>query len=300
MAGDRGVELSEVRFGYTDTEVLHGADLSVRPGERLAMVGPNGAGKSTLGKLVAGIHVPSSGRIRVDGTDLASSSPQQRRAHVILLSQESHLFRGTITENLTLAAEDAGEADLWNASEAVGAVDWVRSLSEGLRTPVGSGHATPDPARVQQLALARVVLADPAVLVLDEATSLMDPRSARHLERSPSVVSAGRTVLLIAIGCTRRTTPTGSRWSRAAWSASSAPTRSCCPVAAPTPTCGMPGTATEPTPGHAKPGGPVRDRPVVAGEVAYPTPVRWARSPYRPCHRSGRRPGPPPSPASRR
>lgn len=198
VAGDRGVELSGVRFGYTDTEVLHGVDLSVRPGERLAMVGPSGAGKSTLGKLVAGIHVPSSGRVRVDGADLASLSPQRRRAHVILLSQESHLFRGTIAENLTLASEAAGETDLWNALEAVGAADWVRSLPEGLLTPVGSGHATPDPARVQQLALARVVLADPAVLVLDEATSSMDPRSARHLERSLSGVLAGRTVLMIA------------------------------------------------------------------------------------------------------
>lgn len=197
-AGDRGVELSEVRFGYTDAEVLHGVDLEVRPGERLAMVGPSGAGKSTLGKLVAGIHVPSSGRIRVDGADLASLSPQQRRAHVILLSQESHLFRGTIAENLTLASEAAEESDLWTALEAVDAADWVRSLPRGLHTPVGSGHWTPDPARVQQLALARVVLADPAVLVLDEATSLMDPHSARHLERSLSGVLAGRTVVMIA------------------------------------------------------------------------------------------------------
>ncbi|MDE3720775.1 ABC transporter ATP-binding protein [Nocardiopsis sp. N85] len=201
---DRGtpgtVEISGVRFGYTDTEVLHGVELTLAPGERLAMVGPSGAGKSTLGKLIAGIHTPTSGSVRVGGTDLTGVAPEIRREKTILLSQESHVFRGTVAENLALAL-DREEVDhdvLWRALAAVDADVWVRSLPDGLDTKVGSGELVLDPAHVQQLALARVVLADPEVLVLDEATSLMDPRSARHLERSLAGVLEGRTVVAIA------------------------------------------------------------------------------------------------------
>ncbi|MFD3684478.1 ABC transporter ATP-binding protein [Nocardiopsis sp. NPDC058631] len=194
------VEVRGARFGYTGKEVLHGVDLVLRPGERLAVVGPSGAGKSTLGKLVAGVHGPTSGSVRVGGVDMAGLSPELRRERVILLSQESHVFRGTVTENLALAL-DAADVDrdrLWEALAAVDADAWVRSLPEGLDTRVGSGHLPLDPAHVQQLALARVVLADPEVLVLDEATSLMDPGSARHLERSLAGVLSGRTVVAIA------------------------------------------------------------------------------------------------------
>lgn len=195
------VTIRDVRFGYTPgVEVLHGVDLDLRPGERLAMVGPSGAGKSTLGKLLSGVHLPGSGSVRVGGVDLASLSPEERRERVILLSQESHVFRGTIAENLALALDekDTDRARLWHALEAVDADAWVRSLPEGLDTKVGSGQDTLDPAHVQQLALARVMLADPQVLVLDEATSLIDPRSARHLERSLAGVLSGRTVVAIA------------------------------------------------------------------------------------------------------
>ncbi|RKS05863.1 ABC-type multidrug transport system fused ATPase/permease subunit [Nocardiopsis sp. Huas11] len=200
----RAVQVQDLRFGYTDTEVLHGVDLALRPGERIAVVGPSGAGKSTLGKLIAGIHPPDSGRVRVGGTDLAELAPERRRERVILLSQESHVFRGSLAENLALALDGeagAGSVDeerLWRALAAVGAESWVRSLPEGLATRVGSGHQDLDPAHVQQIALARVVLADPGVLVLDEATSLMDPRSARDLERSLAGVLEGRTVVAIA------------------------------------------------------------------------------------------------------
>ena len=194
------VEVRGVRFGYTGKEVLHGVDLVLRPGERLAVVGPSGSGKSTLGKLVAGVHGPTSGSVRVGGADMAGLSPELRRERAILLSQESHVFRGTVAENLALAL-DAADVDrdrLWEALAAVDADTWVRSLPEGLDTRVGSGHLPLDPAHVQQLALARVVLADPEVLVLDEATSLMDPGSARHLERSLAGVLSGRTVVAIA------------------------------------------------------------------------------------------------------
>ncbi|WP_116246206.1 ABC transporter ATP-binding protein [Nocardiopsis sp. FIRDI 009] len=194
------VEVEGVRFAYTDTEVLHGVDLVVRPGERLAVVGPSGAGKSTLGKLVAGIHPPTSGGVRVGGVELTGLPPEERRRRAILLSQESHVFRGSVAENLSLArdGEEVDEDALWKALAAVDADTWVRALPDGLATRVGSGNTTLDPSHVQQLALARLVLADPEVLVLDEATSLIDPRSARHLERSLGGVLAGRTVVAIA------------------------------------------------------------------------------------------------------
>ncbi|MET9794603.1 ABC transporter ATP-binding protein [Nocardiopsis alba] len=193
--------LREVRFGYTpDTEVLHGVDLDLRPGERLAMVGPSGAGKSTLGKLLAGVHAPTSGSVRVGGVDLSGLSPEERRERAILLSQESHVFRGTIAENLALSLDrsDVDRDRMWRALAAVDADTWVRSLPDGLDTEVGSGRDPLDPAHVQQLALARVVLADPQVLVLDEATSSIDPRSARRLEGSLAGVLEGRTVVAIA------------------------------------------------------------------------------------------------------
>ncbi|NKY96411.1 ABC transporter ATP-binding protein [Nocardiopsis alborubida] len=198
------VRVEDVRFGYTGTEVLHGVDLVLAPGERLAVVGPSGAGKSTLGKLIAGVHPPTSGGVRVSGAPVSALPPEERRARAILLSQESHMFRGTIAENLALAldrpegAAAVDEERLWEALAAVDAESWVRALPDGLGTRVGSGDAPLDPAHVQQLALARVVLADPDVLVLDEATSLMDPRSARHLERSLAGVLSGRTVVAIA------------------------------------------------------------------------------------------------------
>ncbi|WP_159943556.1 ABC transporter ATP-binding protein [Nocardiopsis sp. FR6] len=198
------VRLEDVRFAYTEDEVLHGVGLVLEPGERLAVVGPSGAGKSTLGKLIAGVHPPTSGSVRVSGVTMSGLAPEERRGRAILLSQESHVFRGTIAENLALALDLPGGAAgadrkrLWEALATVDADAWVRSLPDGLDTRVGSGEAAVDPARVQQLALARVVLADPDVLVLDEATSLMDPRSARHLERSLAGVLSGRTVVAIA------------------------------------------------------------------------------------------------------
>jgi ABC-type multidrug transport system fused ATPase/permease subunit len=121
------------------------------------------------------------------------------RGHVALVTQEHHVFVGTIRENLALAVDDIAEdSRILEALNAVDALDWVESLPDGLDTRVGSGGRALDPAHAQQLALARLVLADPHTLVLDEATSLIDPRAARHLERSLAAVLHGRTVIAIA------------------------------------------------------------------------------------------------------
>ncbi len=194
------IDAAEVRFAYVDDkDVLHGVDLHVAPGERVAMVGPSGAGKSTLGRLLAGIHPPRAGSVTVGNVAMTELPLDDLRGHVALVTQEHHVFVGSVRENLALALDDmASDARMLRALEAVDALDWVRALPERLDTRVGSGGATLTPAQAQQIALARLVLADPHTLVLDEATSLIDPRSARHLERSLAAVLHGRTVIAIA------------------------------------------------------------------------------------------------------
>ena len=179
-------------------EVLHGVDLDLRPGERLAMVGPSGAGKSTLGRLLAGVNPPRAGSVTVGGVGLDELPLDELRGHVVLVTQEQHVFAGTLRDNLTLARPGAGDAAVTAALDAVDALAWVEALPQGLDTPVGAGGHALSAAQAQQVALARLVLADPHTLVLDEATSLLDPRAARHLERSLSAVLHGRTVVAIA------------------------------------------------------------------------------------------------------
>lgn len=195
----REMAADQVRFGYhAGTDVLHGVTLSVPPGTRLALVGPSGAGKSTLGRLLAGIYAPRLGEVTLGGAELARMPAERVRRHVALVNQEHHVFVGTLRDNLRLARAEADDEELWAALLAVDAGDWARALTGGLDTEVGSGGAVLTPAQAQQLALARLVLADPHTLVLDEATSLLDPRAARHLERSLSRVLDGRTVVAIA------------------------------------------------------------------------------------------------------
>ncbi|MFC7247464.1 ABC transporter ATP-binding protein [Catellatospora aurea] len=190
---------TDVRYAYTEgRDVLHGVDLSIAPGERLAMVGPSGAGKSTLGRLLAGIDGPRTGTVAVGGAPLVELPLEELRGHVALVTQEHHVFVGTLRDNLALARPDASEERLREALAAVDALDWVDELPDGLSTEVGGGRHEVSPAQAQQLALARLVLADPHTLVLDEATSLIDPRAARHLERSLAAVLDGRTVIAIA------------------------------------------------------------------------------------------------------
>ncbi|MER5312383.1 ABC transporter ATP-binding protein [Streptomyces sp. NPDC002773] len=195
----RAVRADEVRFGYREgVDVLHEVTLKVAPGTRLALVGPSGAGKSTLGRLLAGVYAPRTGSVTLGAAELARMPAERVREHVALVNQEHHVFVGTLRDNLLLARTGASDTDLWAALTAVDAEVWARGLDEGLDTEVGSGGRSLTPAQAQQIALARLVLADPHTLVLDEATSLLDPRAARHLERSLGRVLDGRTVVAIA------------------------------------------------------------------------------------------------------
>ena len=196
---DRHIEVDDVRYSYrSGRDVLKGVSLSLTPGERLAVVGPSGAGKSTLGRLLAGIDGPRSGRVEIGGVRLVDLELDRLRGEVALVTQEHHVFVGTLEDNLLLARPGATRVVLLDALRAVDAAEWALGLPDGLHTVVGSGGHRLTEAQSQQLALARLVLADPHTLVLDEATSLLDPRAARHLERSLAAVVAGRTVVAIA------------------------------------------------------------------------------------------------------
>ncbi|WP_043468159.1 ABC transporter ATP-binding protein [Kitasatospora sp. MBT66] len=199
--GDPGagkdIVLKGVSHAYREgRNVLHSVDLTVRAGERIAVVGPSGAGKSTLAGLLAGLHTPTAGSITIGGTATASFPVAELRRQVALVTQEHHVFRGTLRDNLLIARPDAGDHELEHALKAVDAWDWAREL--GPDTEVGSGAAPLSLIQAQQLALARLVLSDPVAVVLDEATSLLDPRAARQLERALAAVLEGRAVVAVA------------------------------------------------------------------------------------------------------
>ncbi|MFB7401371.1 ABC transporter ATP-binding protein [Streptomyces rubiginosohelvolus] len=177
--------------------VLHEVSLTLEPGEHVALVGTSGAGKSTLARIVAGVQEPTSGTVTAPaGTGSAAAGAGEHP--VVLVTQEVHVFTGTLAEDLRLARPDASDADLHTALATVHALDWAEALPDGLATVVGEGGHRLDPARAQQLALARLVLADPALAVLDEATAEAGSAGARVLERSAEAALAGRTALVVA------------------------------------------------------------------------------------------------------
>jgi len=189
----------DLRFAYREGhDVLHGVDLDLRPGERLAVVGPSGSGKSTLGRLLAGINGPRTGSVAVGGVELTELPLDVMRTQVALVTQEHHVFVGTVRDNIILARETSSDETVVEALRTVDAWDWVQRLPGRLDTMLGAGHQKLTPAQAQQIALARLVVADPHTLVLDEATSLIDPRTARHLEGSMAALLEDRTVVAIA------------------------------------------------------------------------------------------------------
>jgi ABC-type multidrug transport system fused ATPase/permease subunit len=196
---NESLTMDEVHYAYRPGhDVLKGVSLTVQPGERLAIVGPSGAGKSTIGRLLAGIDAPRVGSVQVGDVELSQMPLTMLRRHVALVTQEHHIFIGSVRDNLALAEPQATTAQIRAALEAVDALEWVEQLPEGLDTELGTTGYQLTPAQAQQLALARLVLANPHTLVLDEATALLDPRAARHLESSLAAVLQGRTVIAIA------------------------------------------------------------------------------------------------------
>ncbi|WP_405592718.1 ABC transporter ATP-binding protein [Streptomyces sp. NBC_01190] len=188
------VTLTGVGHAYAPGRpVLHDVNLVLRPKERVALVGASGAGKTTLAKLIAGLHQPTTGRI-----DIGGAAPVESGRTVALVTQEVHVFAGSLADNLRLARPDADEPELLDALDRVGALDWARALPDGTATVLGDGGHRLTPDRAQQLALARLVLADPPIAVLDEATAEAGSAGAHLLERAADRALEGRTALVVA------------------------------------------------------------------------------------------------------
>ena len=192
------VDVRDVVFGYDRSSLaVGGVRVELSPGERLAIVGASGAGKTTLGKLIAGLLHPASGAVLVGGAVADELDPRSRAQRVAMVSQEVHVFGRTVRDNVKLGRPDASDAHVRDALAAVDALAWAESLPDGLDTMIGAGRHPVSTMRAQQLALARLVCLDPAVVVLDEATADLDPVAAARTERHLDVALGKRTVITI-------------------------------------------------------------------------------------------------------
>jgi ATP-binding cassette subfamily B protein len=192
--------LEHVSFAYEadGPRVLEGIDLEIRAGERLALVGPTGAGKSTLAKLIARWYDPTEGRVLLGGVDLRDATQRSLRERIVVVPQEGFLFAGTIRDNVRLASHGASDAAVEDALRTVGAYQRFAALPEGLDTVVQARGSRLSAGERQLVSLARVALAQPALLILDEATSQLDPATERAVEEAMARVTDGRTVIVIA------------------------------------------------------------------------------------------------------
>ncbi len=196
---DSSVKVAHVDYAYLPGHpVLRGVDVDIGPTERIALVGASGAGKTTLAKLIAGIHRPTGGSISLGGIALDELGPGGTRRVVALITQEVHVFAGPLTDDLRLAQPAATDEELRAALDQVGALEWAQALPDGLATVVGEGGHRLTVTQAQQLALARLVLADPSVAILDEATAEAGSAGARVLEAAAARALEGRTGLVVA------------------------------------------------------------------------------------------------------
>jgi ATP-binding cassette, subfamily B, bacterial len=199
LAGRGDIEVDRASFAYGDgPRVLRNVSLRIPRGTRLALVGPTGAGKSTLAKLVARLYDPTSGSVRLGGVDLRDATLASLRGRIVVIPQEGFLFNGTIRDNVRLAREGATDAEIDDALRAVGAYERFAALPEGLDTEVRERGSRLSAGEKQLVSLARAALADPAVLVLDEATSSLDPGTEVLVESAVDRLLEGRTVVVIA------------------------------------------------------------------------------------------------------
>jgi ATP-binding cassette subfamily B protein len=184
--------------GRPDLPALNGFDLSVRPGETVALVGPSGAGKSTVLRLLLRFYDPQVGAIRLDGVDLRDAEPAEVRDRMALVAQDSPLFSGSAFDNIRFGREDATEAEVRAAAEAAQAAGFLSALPEGFDTPVGERAKTLSGGQRQRLAIARALVRAAPILLLDEATSALDAESERLVQQALTTAMEGRTTLVIA------------------------------------------------------------------------------------------------------
>ncbi len=197
-SGGRTVRFDAVRFGYRDVPVLPGLDLTIPAGQTVALVGATGAGKTTIARLMARFYDPDEGRVLLDGVDIRQLSEPSLRREVVLITQENFLFSGTVAENIELGRPGATRGQIEAAAVAIGASGFIGSLPAGYDEPVGARGGRLSAGQRQLVSFTRAFLAAPAVLVLDEATSLLDIPSERLVQRALRTILTGRTALIIA------------------------------------------------------------------------------------------------------
>jgi ATP-binding cassette subfamily B protein len=193
------IDVQAVTFAYAGgPPVLQDVSLTITPGERLALVGPTGAGKSTLAKLIARLYDPTEGRVTFGGVDLRDATLRSLRERVVVVPQEGFLFNGTIRDNIRIARAGASDTEVEQALRDVGVYERFANLADGLDTEVRERGSRLSAGEKQLVSLARAALVDPALLVLDEATSSLDPGTELLVERAMSTLMEGRTVVVIA------------------------------------------------------------------------------------------------------
>lgn len=194
----RQVRFESVRFAYRETVVLPDLDLDIPAGQTLALVGETGAGKTTIARLLARFYDPQAGRVTLDGTDLRDLPDQVLRSQIVLITQESFLFEGTVADNIRLGRPSATDREVERAARAIGAHDFIAALPSGYDTPVGKRGGRLSAGQRQLISFCRAFIAAPSVLVLDEATALLDIPSERLVQSALRTVLAGRTAVIIA------------------------------------------------------------------------------------------------------
>jgi ABC-type multidrug transport system fused ATPase/permease subunit len=193
------IEFRDLDFHYTDQEtVLHGFNLTIKAGETVALVGHTGAGKSTLGKLVARFYEFQDGSLLIDGQDIRSLELASYRAHVGVVPQAPFLFSGTVAENIRYARAEATDWEVQEAARHIGNGDWIEALPDGLDTVVGEAGRSLSMGQRQLIALARVLLRNPSIIILDEATASVDPLTETQIQEGLDLVLRNRTAIIIA------------------------------------------------------------------------------------------------------
>jgi ABC-type multidrug transport system fused ATPase/permease subunit len=198
VSSGRAVRFDSVTFGYRENLVLPGLDLEIPAGQTVALVGETGAGKTTIARLIGRFYDPRSGRVTLDEMDLRQLPDPVLRGEIIVITQENFLFEGSVADNIRLGRPNASDDEVTDAARMIGADDFIAALPDGYRTPVGKRGGRLSAGQRQLVSFARAFLAAPAVLVLDEATSLLDIPSERLVQRALRTVLADRTAVIIA------------------------------------------------------------------------------------------------------
>jgi ATP-binding cassette subfamily B protein len=193
------VTFAGVEFAYNgERVVLPKFDLDIPAGQTIALVGSTGAGKSTLAKLISRFYDPTKGEVELDGIDLRRLHPKDLRRAIVMVTQEAYLFSGTVADNIALGKPDASRAEIVSAAQAVGAHEFIQSLPDGYDTDVNKRGGRVSAGQRQLLSFARAFIADPVVLILDEATASLDIPSERLVQEGLQTLLADRTAIIIA------------------------------------------------------------------------------------------------------